>query len=106
MSPLSPAMNSPPPPPLVQHNPAAQRFELRVEDRLALLEYAVEGGRVSLNHTFVPDELRGRGLAALLVRAALEEARRQRWTVIARCSYVAGFIQRHAEYADLLDAKA
>ncbi|HEY5913302.1 MAG TPA: N-acetyltransferase, partial [Verrucomicrobiae bacterium] len=37
----------------------------------AFLSYTREGGRVVLDHTFVPEELRGRGTAAALARAAL-----------------------------------
>ena len=37
--------------------------------------------RQILDHTFVPDELRGRGIAAALARKALDEARQRRWTV-------------------------
>jgi predicted GNAT family acetyltransferase len=53
-------------------------------------------------HTFVPDALRGRGIAAVLVRTALEEARRTGRRVVPRCSYVAEFIQRHPEFRDLV----
>jgi uncharacterized protein len=53
-------------------------------------------------HTLVPPELRGRGIAEHLVRAALAEARTQGRQVVPACSYVAKFIERHAEYRDLL----
>lgn len=53
-------------------------------------------------HTLVPPELRGRGVAEKLVRAALAEARARGCRVVPQCSYVARFIERHAEYQDLL----
>jgi len=67
------------------------------------VSYRLEGGRCTLEHTFVPDALRGQGVAAALVAAALDEARRRGWTIVPACSYVAAFLQRRAEYNDLLD---
>lgn len=88
----------------VTHNVKLQRFESPVGDASpTFLSYIHEGEHVILDHTFVPDELRGRGLAATLVRAALDEARQRNWRIIPRCSYVAGFIKRNPEFADLVE---
>ena len=86
----------------VQHNPERWRFEAQIDGRSAYLSYSIQGSRVFFDHTFVPDQFRGRGVAATLVRAALEEARRQQWKVVPTCSYVATFIDRHPEYAGLV----
>jgi predicted GNAT family acetyltransferase len=88
----------------VRHNVARQRFEAQAgESAPAFLSYRGEGERVILKHTFVPDALRGQGIAADLVRVALEEARQRHWKIVPRCSYVAGFIERHPEFCDLVD---
>lgn len=86
----------------VRHNPAAHRFETSVDGRLAVCEYEDAGGRRVFTHTLVPPELRGRGLAEALVRAALADARASGLKVVPACSYVARFVERHREYADLL----
>ncbi|MDD2765174.1 MAG: GNAT family N-acetyltransferase [Opitutaceae bacterium] len=88
--------------PSVRHNPAASRYEIEVEGHLAMAEYALEGDRIVFTHTFVPPELRGRGIAEKLVRPALEEARRQGRRVVPRCSYVAAFIRRNPEFQPLV----
>ena len=44
----------------------------------------------------------GKGFAAELVAAALDDVRARGLTVIARCQYVARYIREHDEYADLL----
>ncbi|WP_313950927.1 phosphoenolpyruvate--protein phosphotransferase [Accumulibacter sp.] len=87
----------------VTHNVARQRFESSAGAALASLSYVIEGERVILDHTFVPDELRGHGIAAALARRTLDEARQRRWKIVPRCSYVASFIKRHPEFADLVD---
>jgi predicted GNAT family acetyltransferase len=53
-------------------------------------------------HTVVPPELRGRGIAEALVRAALADARAAGRKVVPACSYVARFMERHREFGDLL----
>ena len=86
----------------VWHNAAASRFEATVDGHLAMAEYGLADGRMVFTHTFVPPELRGRGIADKLVRAALDFARAQNCRVVPQCSYVAVFIRRHPEFQALL----
>jgi predicted GNAT family acetyltransferase len=93
--------------PSVTHDATSRRFEIRAGDGLvAFLSYTRDGDRIVFEHTHVPDEMRGKGMAANLARAALEEARQRRWSVIPRCSYVAGFIKRNPQFADLVAPQA
>jgi len=90
-------------PTAVTHDLSGRQFEARTETAPpAFLSYTFAGDRVIFEHTFVPDALRGQGLAAQLVRAALTEARRVGWKVVPACSYVASFIKRHPEFADVI----
>ncbi|WP_446653813.1 GNAT family N-acetyltransferase [Blastomonas sp.] len=57
--------------------------------------------RVSADHTYVPDSMRGQGIAARLVDALIATAREQQWQVIPRCSYVVVAFQRHPEWSDV-----
>lgn len=86
----------------VQHLPSANRFEVEVEGHRSYVTYERQGGVITFTHTFVPPELRGRGLAEQLVRAALAYARSEGLRVMPACSYVARFIERHAEYQPLV----
>lgn len=86
----------------VRHQPAVSRYEAEIEGHLAVAEYRREEGRIVFTHTFVPPELRGRGVAEVLVRTALDDARREGLRVVPECSYVAIFIRRHPEFQDLL----
>jgi predicted GNAT family acetyltransferase len=81
----------------VVHVPAAGLFELRIGGAVAVAEYVRGEGTLVCTHTFVPPELRGRGIAERLVRAALEYARAERLRVVPACSYVAAFVERHPE---------
>jgi predicted GNAT family acetyltransferase len=80
-----------------------QRFELSLEGDVAFASCIRAGRRVVFDHTAVPEAFRGKGVAAIVVRAALDEARRQRWRIVPQCSYVAAFIARNPTYADLVE---
>jgi predicted GNAT family acetyltransferase len=86
----------------VLHRPVASRYEASVDGHLSVCEYELAGERMIFTHTLVPPELRGRGVAELLVRAALADARTAGRRVVPACSYVAKFIERHPEYQDLV----
>lgn len=86
----------------VTHNAAAHRYEAVVDGHLSICEYELAGGKMVFTHTVVPPELRGRGIAEKLVRVALADARTAGRKVMPACSYVAKFIERHKEFADLL----
>lgn len=88
--------------PRLRHDPGAAHFELLAGAEVATLQYHLDRGRMVITHTFVPPTLRGGGVAAQLVRAALAEAREQGWKVRSECSYVTVFLQRYREeFADL-----
>jgi hypothetical protein len=86
----------------LENNPAAQRFEARVDQHLAQLAYEQSEQRIIFTHTEVPEQLRGQGIAAKLARIALEHARTQGLTVVPRCPFVKGYIEKHPEFQDLL----
>jgi uncharacterized protein len=88
--------------PEVLHNAPQARYEVTVEGYLSVCDYELEGKRMTFTHTVVPPELRGRGIAEQLVRAALADARAAGKQVVPACSYVAKFIERNKEYQDLL----
>jgi hypothetical protein len=87
----------------VRRNDREQRYEIYLEDRLAgVADFYERDGTVVFPHTLVDADLRGRGLAAELIRYALDDVRGRGQRVIARCWYVARFIDDHDEYAELL----
>jgi uncharacterized protein len=84
-----------------QHNPDQGRFEIRVDDDVACLDYQERGQTLVLTHTWVPPVLRGQGLAGKLTEAALTYARQAKKTIDPQCSFVAAYLDQHPEYSDL-----
>lgn len=86
----------------VRHNEAMKRFELAVEGDIAFANYIRRGDAYVITHTETPRHLRGRGIAARLVKGALALIRNEDGKVIAGCSYVADYLSQHPEEADLV----
>ncbi|GAA5014564.1 GNAT family N-acetyltransferase [Actinopolymorpha pittospori] len=82
-------------------------YEAIVGDReIAGLPYHVAGDdRLVLLATSVFPEFRKQGIATELIRRALDDVRAQGKTVTVMCPIVHTFIERHPEYADLIDPK-
>ena len=55
-----------------------------------------------IDHTGVPPEFEGRGIALKLVKASIEDARREGFKITPVCPYVVVQFRRHPEWADLL----
>ena len=86
----------------IDHRPDEQRFQTIVDDQLCVLDYRELPGVLQLTHTGVPDAVAGRGIAAELVKAALDHARAHGLKIEPRCSYVRVYLRRHPENQDLL----
>ena len=84
----------------VYDNKALSRFELEAEGGLAFANYRLAPGMVIITHTETPRELRGRGIASMLVKGALALIRAEGLKVVAGCGFVASYLDKHPEEAD------
>lgn len=88
----------------VVDNPERHRYELRVGDRVAgIVQYATEPGTVVLVHTEIAPSVEGEGLGSKLVAGALDDIRARGLEVVPLCPFAAAYIERHPEYADLVE---
>ncbi len=91
--------------PSVTNNAAASRYEIHVDGQLAgFADYTTQPGVIAIPHTGVDPAFEGRGLGSRLARAALDDIREQGLHVAPHCPFIATYIKRHPEYADLVDA--
>lgn len=86
----------------VRDNQRSQRFELEIDDQLAKAWYRQQGNVITFTHTDVPDALAGKGVGSRLAKGALDSVRAAGQKVVALCPFIATFIKKHREYADLL----
>ena len=87
---------------MVRQNAAANRYEFDVDGGEALAFYRRADGVMTFTHTEVPAPLRGRGLGSQMMHAVLQDVRAQGLKVVPRCQFVADYIRRNPEFADLL----
>jgi predicted GNAT family acetyltransferase len=81
--------------------------ELRYEwweggQRVGSIAYRTEPGVRVLVHTEVEPRFEGRGVGARLVAAALDDLRARGLLLVPLCPFVAAYVRRHPEYADLV----
>ena len=86
----------------ISHDETTHRISAHVDDEDCVLDYTLDGKRMTITHTSVPAAVGGRGIAASLMGHALETARARGWQVVPQCAYADAFMRRHTQYADLL----
>lgn len=88
----------------VHDAPDATRFEARTDadELMGFAAYRRSGSHLVFTHTEVDDAWEGHGVGSRLARGALDKARAAGSSVDPRCPFIAAYIERHQEYADLV----
>ena len=82
----------------------SDRFTISVEDqKVGFTEFTDRDGQRVFTHTEVDDNFEGRGLATILVNAALQATREAGLRIVAVCPMVANYVEKHAELSDVVD---
>ena len=79
----------------VTDNTTQSRFELNVDGHVAYLEYERTPNTLTLLHTEVPPEIRGRHIADRLVEAALAVGRSEGRRLVVICPFARAYLRRH-----------
>lgn len=79
------------------------RYVAAVDGYEAEMTYSRASSRlVIIDHTDVPDALRGRGVGQALAKFAVEDARSGGWKIIPLCPFMRAQSLRHPEWADVV----
>ncbi len=91
-------------PPQVHQDERRGRFEIVIGLKTAgYTAYRDEPGVRVFTHTQVEPAFEGRGLGSRLAEAALDATRAAGLRVVAECPFIASYIERHPDYADLVE---
>ena len=70
-------------------------------DTIGRLTYQRRGNTLVADHTLVPPEIGGKGVAAKLVEALIADARTSGEKIVPQCSYIEAAFRRHPEWTEL-----
>jgi predicted GNAT family acetyltransferase len=87
----------------VVDNPAQHRYEAQLDGRVVgISQYSLTDDVITFLHTEVDPSVKGLGIGSRLAAGALDDVRRRGLKVVATCPFIAAYIRRHSDYADLL----
>jgi uncharacterized protein len=79
------------------------RYLLDVDGHEAEMTYSRTSPKlIIIDHTAVPDALRGKGVGQKLAEHAVLEARRNGWKIFPLCPFFKAQTQRHPEWNDVI----
>ena len=79
------------------------RYVAVVDGHEAEMTFSKAGAKtIIIDHTGVPDALRGQGVGEALVRRGVEDARADGVRIIPLCPFAKAQIERHPEWQDVL----
>jgi uncharacterized protein len=81
----------------ISDNAARSRYELTRDGHTAELDYTIDGHRIVLLHTEVPEALGGEGIGGELIQAAVDRAARDGLTIIPVCGYARRWLEQHPD---------
>jgi predicted GNAT family acetyltransferase len=88
----------------VRDNSGQSRYEITIDGEVVgFCSYRQADGVVLLPHAEVDPRVGGRGVGSQLARGTLDDLRRHGHKVVPLCPFVANFIAKNPEYADLVD---
>lgn len=90
----------------ITHRDEGDRGEYRAtvpdSDKVGRLTWKARGDDVRVaDHTIVPPQIGGRGIAGKLVDALIADARERGFKIVPQCSYVAAKFDENPEWSDL-----
>ena len=86
-----------------EDGPTGGRYLVTIDGHTAEMTYSKAGtSRIIIDHTGVPDALRGQGAGQALVKQAVEDARAAGIKIIPLCPFAKAQIEKHPEWQDVL----
>jgi predicted GNAT family acetyltransferase len=83
--------------------PSGGAYRLSLEGSVAEMTFSRAGAHmIIIDHTEVPDALRGRRIGDRLVARAVSDAREQGFKIFPLCPFAAAQFRKHQDYQDVL----
>ena len=82
----------------ILHDKNNSTFSVNIDGKTARLIYRITDGSLDILSTFVPDEMRGMGIAGKLTKDAYDFAKSENLKCKATCSFAVRWLEKHPEY--------
>ena len=87
----------------IKNHPDKHRYEALIDGQLAgFCEYNLLTDAIMFTHTEVMPDFEGKGVGSAIAKHVLDAARSEGQHVIPVCQFIAGYIRKHREYAELV----
>jgi uncharacterized protein len=84
-----------------EDGPNGGRYVIQRNGETAEMTYSRAGAtRIIIDHTGVPDSMRGLGMGELLVERAVQDARADGVKIIPLCPFAKAMLEKHSEWQD------
>ena len=83
-------------------NTDKSRFEVEIQDKMAIMDYKKKDNKLYILHTEVPKEFEGKGIASAMVKKVLNLIKEKDMKLVSLCPFVSGYIKRHPEYKSFI----
>lgn len=77
------------------NNKNSHQYELVTDGHVSTAKYRLDGKTLYIDRVYVPDELRGRGIAAQVMEHVLQDASEHGLHIVPVCSYAVSYMARH-----------
>ncbi|KRB61896.1 acetyltransferase [Rhizobium sp. Root708] len=86
-----------------EDNASGGRYVVDLDGHQAEMTFSRTNAKlIIIDHTGVPDALRGKGIGQALAAHAINEARRGGWKIFPLCPFFKAQAQRHEEWRDVV----
>lgn len=86
----------------IRDNAEAHRYELPVDDEVAVVIYNLSGQNLMITETLVPVALEGRGIASRMAKHVIADAGTRGLLILPVCPFFSAYLQKHPEHADVV----
>lgn len=86
----------------LKHDSQNNQFTMGINGEKAFVAYYLENGKMYLNHSEVPRNLRGQGIGKVLVQKTFEKLTEEGFSAIAVCSFIKAVASRSKKWNTII----
>ncbi|MGI9551403.1 MAG: N-acetyltransferase [Aurantibacter sp.] len=86
----------------LKHDSQNNQFTMDINGETAFVAYSLENGKMYLNHSEVPRNLRGQGIGKVLVQKTFEKLTVEGFTAVAVCPFIKAVANRSEKWSGII----